>query len=408
MSDNSPGHSNHSVENQRPVSSQHVLSRVDVPIAQATGLPNQSYTSEQSFLWDRERVMGSGWCCIGFIDQLPESSYVLPINFMGLPLLVARSDETTVRVFHNVCSHRGLKLVDEAAACPGAIKCPYHSWTYGLDGQLKVTPNIGGYGIHTHEEFNSAENGLKEIRSRLWLGAIFVNLSGDAIEFDDYIEPIQSSWKQFINLDNLEHFELSQAESRLELTVKSNWKLAVENFLESYHLPTVHPELNRISPLDKHYYLEMAENSAGQGSLNYTRIDVEGSELPVVEEWPEAKINQAEYPALYPNTFLGIHADQLFIQYLQPVDQHTTVEHVRIYYFNHGATDPRYKTHRSTIRESWKGVFEEDIFAVERMQAGRASPAFGGGAFSPVMDEPTHHFHKWVARKLDTVPSEQS
>jgi len=381
-------------------SSESVLSRVDAPIARATGLPNQSYVTDQSFVQDREQVMGTGWCCIGFVDQLPQPGYALPMDFMELPLLLVRDADNAVRVFHNVCSHRGLKLVDEAGPCPNALKCPYHSWTYGLDGTLKVTPNIGGYGIHTHAEFDPAINGLKEVRSTVWLGAVFINLSGDAAEFNDYIAPITSSWSEFINLDNLGQFELSDAESDLELTVASNWKLAVENFLESYHLPSVHPELNRISPLDKHYYLDMCENSAGQGSLNYTRMDIDGSSLPCVEEWPAEKINQAEYPALYPNTFLGIHADQLFIQYLQPVDAHTTVEHVRIFYFKTGATNAAFKTHRSSIRDSWRGVFEEDIFAVERMQAGRASPAYTGGAFSPVMDEPTHHFHKWVARKL--------
>ena len=130
----------------------------------------------------------------------------------------------------------------------------------------------------------------------------------------------------------------------------------------------------------------MFNNGAGQGSLNYTRLDINGKQLPTIPEWPQDRINNAEYPALYPNTFLGIHADQLFIQYLQPLDQHTTAEHVRIYYIGEGATANEFKHHREKIRDSWKSVFEEDIFAVERMQAGRASPAFGGGAFSPVMD----------------------
>ncbi len=381
-----------------------VLARVDLPIARATGLPNESYVNDSSFQLDRDRVMGTGWACIGFIDQLPEPNFVYPVDFMGLPLLLVRG-KADYKVFHNVCSHRGLKLVDVPGANNGAVKCPYHSWTYGLDGKLKATPNIGGYGIHSHCDFDNSANGLREVRSAIWLGAIFVNLSGEAVDFDSYKSNILQGWSKFLKPESLDNFALSENESIVTLTVKSNWKLAVENYLESYHLPSVHPELNRVSPLDEHYYLEMFENGAGQGSLNYTRLATNGVSLPLIKEWPEEQINHAEYPVLYPNTFLGIHADQLFIQYLQPIDQQTTVEHVRIFYCNEGATSDDYREHREAIRDSWKSVFKEDIFAVERMQAGRLSPAFGGGAFSPVMDEPTHHFHKWVARKIAEVDS---
>ncbi len=377
-----------------------VLARVDLPIAEATGLPNQHYVSHRSFEMDRDHVIAPHWACIGFIDQLPEPNYVHPINFMGLPILLTRSSEDEYRVFHNVCSHRGMQLVDVPGSNNGAVKCPYHSWTYGLDGKLKATPNIGGYGIHTHCDFDNRENGLREIRSTVWLGALFVNLSDDAAEFETYADSILGSWSRLLKPESLENFQLSENESVVTLTVKSNWKLAVENYLESYHLPSVHPELNKVSPLDQHYYLEMCSNSSGQGSLNYSRIDINGKQLPTIAEWAQDKINLAEYPVLYPNTFLGVHADQLFIQYLQPIDQHTTVEHVRIFYVGEGATKEEFKPHRQQIRDSWKSVFEEDIFAVERMQAGRASPAFTGGAFSPVMDAPTHHFHKWVAQKL--------
>lgn len=377
-----------------------VLARIDLPIARATGLPNENYVNDSSFQLDRDRVLATGWACIGFIDQLPEPNYVCPIDFMGLPLLLTREKNEDYKVFHNVCSHRGLKLVDVPGTNNGAVKCPYHSWTYGLDGELKATPNIGGYGIHSHCDFDNSANGLREVRSAIWLGAIFVNLSGDAADFENYTSSIMQSWGKLLTPDSLDKFRLSENESIVTLTVKSNWKLAVENYLESYHLPSVHPELNKVSPLDKHYYLEMFDNGAGQGSLNYTRLQMNNLSLPAIAEWPEDQINHAEYPVLYPNTFLGIHADQLFIQYLQPIDQHTTVEHVRIFYCGEGAAANKYREHRKAIRDSWKSVFEEDIFAVERMQAGRLSPAYTGGAFSPVMDEPTHHFHKWVAQKI--------
>ncbi len=386
-------------ESLSPVT-QSVLNRVDQPIEMATGLPNGCYTSREAFNSDRDSVMAPGWACIGFIDQLETQNYALPVDFMGLPLVVTRDREDTIRVFHNVCSHRGMHLADTPCKNNGLLRCPYHNWTYGLDGSLRGTPHIGGYGTHSHPDFDNSKNGLREVRSAIWLGAVFINLTGDAESFEDYTAPIRQQWSALVSEDQLARFADGGEFSSLSLTVQSNWKLAVENFLESYHLPSVHPELNRISPLDQHYCVDYHDNGGGQGTLNYTRFEVNGKLLPTLDGWQEDRIANAEYPVLYPNTFFGIHADQLFILYLQPVNEHQTIEHVRIFYVDD--TGEEYSEHREAIAKSWDSVFREDVFAVERMQTGRHSPAYGGGAFSPVMDEPTHHFHKWVARKLAT------
>lgn len=378
-----------------------LLQQVNQPIALARGLPNACYTSDPAFIMDRDTVISSNWACIGFVDQLPEANYAAPTDFMGLPLLITRDSKDTYRVFHNVCSHRGMQLSDEPCKNNGSIRCPYHSWTYALNGDLRGTPNIGGYGVHAHDEFNNNEHGLKEIRSAIWLGAIFVNLSNKAAPFEDYVAPIVSSWSKFLPAENLSQYTFSKDGSRMSLTVQSNWKLAVENYLESYHLPTVHPELNRVSPLAEHYCVEDFGNGAGQGSCNYTRLEINDHSLPAQKNWNPDKSRMAEYPVLFPNTFFGIHADHLFIMYLQPLSNTETTEHVRILYVGEESRDKTYAPHRETTLKNWDGVFREDIFAVERMQKGRSSPGFTGGAFSPEMDGPTLHFHRWVARAMN-------
>ena len=166
--------------NPRSEPAEAILQRIDQPIARATGLPNATYTSNDAFIDDRDRVIGSNWACIGFVDQLPEPNFALPVNFMDLPLLITRDSDSRFRIFHNVCSHRGFKLADKPCSNNGALRCPYHSWTYALDGTLRATPNLGGYGEHDHPDFDRSVNGLKEIRSRIWLNAIFINLSGKA------------------------------------------------------------------------------------------------------------------------------------------------------------------------------------------------------------------------------------
>jgi len=167
-----------------------VLQRVEQPIESATGLPNEVYTTDAAFVEDREKVIAPGWACIAFIDQIPEPNYVLPVDFMGLPLLITRDSGSEYRVFHNVCSHRGMKLADRPCSNNGAIRCPYHSWTYALNGDLRATPNLGGVGIHTHELFEQDAHGLKAVRCEVWLGSVFINLSGDAAPFDEYIASI--------------------------------------------------------------------------------------------------------------------------------------------------------------------------------------------------------------------------
>jgi len=277
---------------------------------------------------------------------------------------------------------------------------PYHSWTYQLDGKLKGTPHIGGFGIHEHPEFDKQASGLKSIRSTVWLGCVFINLSGDAVEFERYIAPITKQFNELCTEEQREGLHSNNNTCRTQLSVQSNWKLAVENYLESYHLPSVHPELNRISPLQEHFSLEYFDQGAGQGSLNYQRLNIDDTQLPIFSNWPTDKINKALYPTLYPNTLIGIHADHLFIMMLQPMTANETIEHVRISYVGEESLEAKYASHHQQILESWSGVFEEDIFAVERMQKGRSSPGYAGGRFAPAMDEPTVHFHRWVAQCL--------
>lgn len=386
-----------------------IQQRLQQPVAKATGLPNERYVKAAAFTDDRNLVTGTGWACIAFAEDLPDKNYVLPIDFMGIPLVITRDNNDELRVFHNVCSHRGMHLAEAPCHTKGMLRCPYHSWTYKMNGDLRGTPHVGGYGIHEHPEFDRSAHGLKVVRSALWLNAIFINLSGDAIEFEDYIEPLTRQFDELCTSEERLKFQSADTDCRTSMTVKSNWKLPVENYLESYHLPTVHPELNKTSPLDVHFDLDRFGNGGGQGSGNYTRTEIDNKHLPALSSWSDEKQNLAIYPVLYPNTFIGLHADHLFIMFLQPTAHDETVERVRISYVGEDALSDTYKPHREKLLADWTNVFKEDIFAVERMQKGRFSPGYQGGAFSPVMDAATVHFHQWVADQLvNNTPEEKT
>ena len=387
---------NKSMNSACPVSVDWVLR----PIEQARGLPNETYVNRDYFAHELNQVLGKNWAGIGFASDLPTPGYVKPLQFLGLPLLLTRSKDDRIHVFHNVCSHRGHLLVDQEGASPALIRCPYHSWSYDLGGRLKATPHIGGVDQHALAGFDRGQHGLKPVRHVVWMDVIFINLSDEAPAFSDYIAPLRHRWDRFIGQNGLAELYRAKHESELTVEVASNWKLAVENYCESYHLPFLHPGLNQYSRLEDHYHIMIEDRFAGQGSLAYTLSRETGTTLPTFPEWPRNRLKEAEYVSFYPNVLLGIQADHAFVMVLEPVSENRTIEHLRVYYVGKASLEERYALCRQSVLASWKTVFQEDVSAVEGMQRGRQSPGYQGGVFSPVMDTPTHHFHQWVATQL--------
>lgn len=376
------------------------LRQVLRPIAAATGLPNASYVDDGCFRLEREAVMGHSWAGIAFTDSIPNRPFALPVDFMGLPLLVVRDRHGALRVFHNVCSHRGMKLVGEPAEVKGLITCRYHCWAYATNGDLKATPHIGGVEQHHTSGFDNSSHGLKSVRSAVFMGILFVNLSGDAVEFEQHAGELRRRAQALLGSEGWSQLHAGLSDSGLSLTAPCNWKLAVENYCEAYHLPWVHPELNSYSRLEDHYCF-LADNFAGQGSLSYRGSDIAGVQLPRLAGWPADRIRVAEYPTLYPNVLLGFQADHAFAILLIPEAPDRTREELRIFYVGEGATGDAYRACRAATLSAWRIVFEQDLTAVEQLQLGRASPGYDGGVFSPVMDAATHHFHAWVAARLN-------
>ena len=379
------------------------LDDVRKPLAEAAGMPNAVYTDDALFELERDEVLGKTWAALGYTSDLPTNGFAKPVDFMGLPLAIMRNRDGEYKVFHNVCSHRGMILLTEETEVEGMVRCPYHSWTYDLNGNLKGTPHIGGVGVHKAEGFACEKHGLREVRSHVWAGMVFINLSGDAKPFAEHIEPLVQRWSEFCGKDGWDNLHIAPTGSQMQLEVKCNWKLAIENYCEAYHLPWVHPSLNTYSPLDQHYNLIVNDDMSGQGSYNYNLSDVAGTRLPRFTSWPQDRLRHAEYVSLYPNVMLGMQADHFFAIILEPSKKDVTVENLRLFYVGEEACGDEYAACRHSQLEAWKVVFGEDIFAVEGMQAGRQSPGFTGGVFSPVLDGPTHHFHGWVADKYAAI-----
>jgi choline monooxygenase len=377
------------------------LERATRPIEEASGLPNALYNDHDVFLEERERVLAKTWAGLGYAGDLPQPGYVKPVNFMGLPLVMMSDKDGVIRVFHNVCSHRGMVLVSEEGPIQGSVRCPYHSWTYDLAGNLKGTPHIGGVGVHKVDSLACENHGLTQVRSAVWFDIVFINLDGKADPFEKFIAPVLARWQPFLGYTGYTRMRREpDHHGSYTLKVACNWKLAVENYCESYHLPWIHPSLNQYSRIQDHYHIMFADEFAGQGTTVYNLAETAGTKLPVFPEWNQDRMKEAEYLTVFPNVLLGIQADHAFAIVLEPVANDKTIEHLRLMYVGDEALAPEYEASRQATLAAWKEVFCEDVLVVEGMQKGRASPGFDGGKFSPVLDNPTHYFHKWAANKL--------
>jgi choline monooxygenase len=370
-----------------------VLATLDV----ANGLPNDHYIDPGVFAEEKRSVLFANWSGVGFGKDVPEKGDARPVEFLGLPLLIVRDGDGNINVFQNTCRHRGMILVAAPRNIRGAIRCPYHSWCYGLNGELRATPHVGGPGHNTHPDVKMAELGLIRIRSHVWRDVIFVNVDGRAPAFEEVHGELLERWKEF---DREQHHGGDVSSFRLDL--KANWKLAVDNYCESYHLPWVHPGLNSYSRLEDHYHIQSPGRFSGQGTLVYRQLKGEdGTAMPDYSGLSEKWDAGGEYVAVYPNVLLGVQRDHAFAIVLEPVDCERTIERIELYYAVETARTPEFDTLRSENARLWKIVFEEDVFVVEGMQKGRHGEFFDGGRFSPVMDGPVHNFHQWVATEVE-------
>ncbi len=376
----------------------HDLAAVLAPVETARGLPNAHYIDPQMFEAEKQAVLFANWAGIGFGADIPDPGDAKPVTFLGQPLLMVRDHTGEIAVFQNTCRHRGMILVAEPRNIRGTLRCPYHSWCYGLDGALRAAPHVGGPGQNTHADLDFDQLGLWRVRSHVWRDVVFVNIDGSAPAFEQAHADLIRRWADF------DHpLYPGGDDACVELRLAANWKLAVENYCESYHLPWVHPGLNSYSRLEDHYNITQLGAYSGQGTHVYTQITgARGETLTdfpgLAPKWDKA----AEYIVVYPNVLLGVQRDHSFAFILDPVDCETTVERIALYYATPAGDDPdpQQAELRQRNAQLWATVFQEDVAVVEGMQQGRHGRQFDGGRFSPVMDGPTHCFHHWVASQM--------
>lgn len=360
------------------------LAAFDNPGPIATGLPSTAYTSEDFFALENAKLFHDSWVFVGFAHELAKPGDVTPVSVAGRPLLLVRNHAGEVNAFHNVCRHRCLKLVDAPCNVGHVLRCPYHSWTYSLDGELKLTPYFGGREPRQAAEgFDRKSRGLVAVRVAVWRDWIFINLCGTAPDFDDFVAPLARRLED-IDFDRVEHLVTIDLGE-----VRANWKLLMENFIEPYHVQFVHSTTTE-QPLGDHYTINEA------GCLG-SAIDI--SRAPDEPTRDDTLSVSSRYLTLFPNFVLGRYfPDQIGVHLNTPVAVDRTIQRRAIYATGADRVSAA-KTEK--LAKLWYDVHKEDHAICERLQAGRASDvAMDGGVLSPIWENSVRSFQSLVLDAL--------
>ena len=372
-----------------------------LPVGEATTLIPSAYRCQDFFELETEQVWRRGWVCVGYACQVSSPGEVLVAEVHDLSVLIVRSKQGDLNAFHNVCRHRGVKLVAEDSRC-SVIRCPYHSWGYSLDGKLLGAPYFQGLDVppqaierfknqaEQQGNFCKEEYGLLPVRVETWGGLLFVNLSGDARPLSEWLGDLPDRYARY-PLDEL------QLVSRSEYSITANWKLVAENFMEYYHLPSVHPELCNISGFDNHHRCQGPGMYTGMCT---SPISVDPSTVRLdLPSFPglNAKENDTIYfILLFPNVALWIFPNHMLTLLFRPASPQLTIESMDMLIHPSAREEPELEEKLRHIMDFWDMVNKQDIDIVQRVQQGLSSGAYPGGRMCYEFEEPVHRFQNMV------------
>ena len=349
-------------------------------------MPRRVYTDAAILEWEHRDLFGKQWLAIAREHDLPDAGSFLTVETGGERILVVRGDDRRLRAFYNVCRHRGSHLIDEASGhLRSAIRCPYHAWTYSLDGRLTHAPR-------TDPGFATADLGLTSVPLTTFAGFVFIHLGGG--------DPLRLQYlADFPDLSSYRLGEMKRAH-RVEYDIEANWKIAVENYSECYHCPSVHPQLSRIADLVSGHFEQGACFNGGPMQLRpgFSTMSMSGhSKLGPMPGLPEASAGLARYYVVYPNLMLGLHPDYVLVHTASPRGPHRSRVVCEWLFSPEHLADPRFDA--TEIIEFWDVTNRQDWALCERVQRGATSTGYREGPYHP-SERCVHAFDQWYAERL--------
>jgi|HubBroStandDraft_5_1064220.scaffolds.fasta_scaffold00008_47 Rieske 2Fe-2S family protein len=356
-------------------------------VAGARTLDASWYTSPEIFAAEEDRIFSREWLCVGREESVARAGDFFTVERAGESLVVTRDAGGRVHAFFNVCRHRGTRICEKSSGrFQGSIQCPYHGWTYGLDGELKVARNMSEV-----PGFDRTEYPLKTAAVALWEGFIFVNLSLPPVlrqtqhdkvgtqhdNFEEVFAPLIGRFERW-NIDKL------QTARGITYDVACNWKLVFLNYSECYHCPLVHPQLDKLSPS------ESGRNDLAEGPFlggfselrqHGTSLTISGrSSRPPLGTVSGADLDRVYYYTIFPSLLLSTHPDYVMVHYLRPLAPNRTAV-VCAWLFDPG-TIVQSSFDPSDVVDFWDLTNRQDWHVNELTQLGLGSRAYSPGPYS--------------------------
>jgi len=362
-----------------------IIDRYDptLPLEQASTIPASWYTDKRIFALEQATVFSRSWHFAARVDQLTKAGDYVTTEIAGEPVAIVRGSDDQIRGFFNACRHHAAAVMTEPAGNAPQMRCPYHGWTYSLEGELKGTPDFNDVC-----NFNRAENGLLPIETAIWEQWVFVrieNASGDAITLEQFVGDLVNQFKPF-DVSSLHWFE------RRAYMLNCNWKVFVDNYLDGgYHVPHLHKGLDSV--------------------LDYPRYTIENGERFCLQSSPivggddegvgSARSGQrALYYWLYPNFMINLYEGVIDTNLVRPI----TVDRTQVifdFYFTDVSETAR--EHNCASVEIGDRIQLEDLDICESVQRGLGSRAYKAGRLSVRREAGEHLFHRLLHAHLKTA-----
>src|ERR1700680_1334490 len=367
---------------------------VNEQIECAQTLASRFYIDATILEIERSKIFRRTWQLVGTMQQVcgevngikrtiadPETFFTAELA--GEPIVVVRDKQGVLRAFSNVCRHRAGPIA-QGSGCKNVLRCGYHGWTYALDGRLIGTPDVEGV-----EFFDRSSMGMVPLRVETWEQFIFVNFDPQAEPLTAYLGKIPEQAREF-------QFAGLQFAERRDYTIKCNWKVYVDNYLEGYHIPIAHPGLMREidyagyrTETFRYYSQQFAPIRAMKSEDTSERLYAPGT----------GGLQEALYFWVFPNLMVNIYPDNVSTNVILPLSQDKTLTIFEWFFHDAGSAATRERVRKAV--EFSDQVQQEDIGLCESVQRGLRSSIYDRGRYSVRRENGVHHFHMLLGEFLE-------
>lgn len=373
-----------------------IFTKTRLPTDKAVTLDPDFYRKTELYEYESDKLFGESWVCVGYTCDVDRPGKILRASINNQPIVITRNKAGELKGFYNVCRHRGSLLVLHDNKLE-RFRCPYHSWTYDLDGNLTNCP------LFVSDDFTRSDYNLLPIQIASYGCFIFACLSRDSNNKQsllDYLGDLPKYYKNF----PLEELVVVR---RKKYIINANWKLVAENFLEYYHLPWVHPELCEVMPIDMHKRNQGAGMflSFYASPLSRTGSALDSDALCPMPGLSKEQLQSGYFPFVFPNLALFLLPHHVFSLILSPNSINQTHESGDLLVHPSIFNDPAAQKKLDEIFAFYDMVNLQDIVAVERVQLGIMAKGYAGGRMCYRFEEPVHRFQNMV---IDYLCSEKN